>query len=467
MESGNKQRRTIGTTHKEENDLKKIQIRRLDFLIYAIILLHTMYFLITEFEEGRNPYVYVSLLTIGVVSFIGSVHTSRNITIKRNVNIFSFIFFFIAPWQQYAEESILWKVNGLNVLYTDQLYLKTNIMIIIALFIFNCSYDYYTYRKILPKSGDENANNIPKLSMQSEHLLVFASSLSLVFLIFLNTLAEYEDINLSLSSQLQNMLSFIPVCSLIAYGLVYSNKKELLSNNKFRIILLIFAIIFFPFWGNMARFLLMGTYIVLLSLWGYNHKNKSLYFLLFYVGFVFFFSALRYANSIRAILNVRTNFNYYDFDAQQLMMTIIKYADEKGFVFGKNIVSALAFLIPRDIWSGKMINSGSIAVAYYGSWFRNVSCPLFGELYFAFGWFGVLIGSAAVSYIAFRLDGWSESLSMFKRGMFCIISGMTMYICRGSLLVSMAFTLSLTLVLWIMSMVVKIQIKRNHQKQNA
>lgn len=435
-----------------------MKVRKLDFVIYIFIIASTIW-LLTSFgiRQGEIE-VYLSFVLVGIISFIEAVHTSSNINIKRTVNIFSYIFFFIAPWQQYTENVSLWSGNGLSLKYDDSLYLKANLIIIVSLGLFNGVYNYCHKKDITMLEQREEVVQYV-VSKQSKFILTAISTISFLILgVTGNLMGNGLTIgDSSINSQLWNMIRFFPVCAIVLYAMAYGDMRHMMKYKSFDFILIIFLIIYFPFWGNMARFLLLGTYVVILALLFKNNKNKSLYFLLFYVGFIVGFSSIRRATSISALMNVSINFCHVDFDAHQILMTLIKYTDEQGMVFGKNIISALAFIIPRSIWSGKMLNSGGIAASYYGSWFTNVSSPFFGELYFSLKWLGVVVGSIVLAFVALKIDSWDESLNLMKRGTFCIAVGMTIYICRGSLIASMAFTLGLILALFIISKVAKVE----------
>lgn len=427
-----------------------MKVRRLDFLVYVFIAVSTVLLLCSFGMKQGGVEVYLSFLIIGFVSFIGAVHTESCINIKRTVNIFSYIFFFIAPWQQYTEGVSLWAMNGLMVNYDNALYLKANILIILFLFVFNGVY-YSSKRKNNRVTKKIDGSYTYRVSKQSKYILMLISVASVLLLLVTGNLTG-SGLNIgdsSINSQLWNMIRFFPVCAIILYAIAYGDIRHLVKHKSFVVIFICFCVIYFPFWGNVARFLLLGTYVVILALFFNRYKNKSVYFLLYYVGFAVGFSSIRKATSITAVLNFHINFCHVDFDAHQILMTLIKYTDEQGIVLGKNILSALAFLIPRSIWQGKMLNSGGIATSYYGSWFTNVSSPIVGELYFALKWIGVFLGAVLLAKISHILDGWSESQILMKRGAYCIVVGMTIYICRGALLPCMSFTLGLILALFI------------------
>lgn len=441
-----------------------MKVRRLDFLVYLFIVVSTALMLCSFGMKQGGAGVYLSLLIIGTISFVGAVHTDSSINIKRTVNIFSYIFFFVAPWQQYTEGVSLWAMNGLTVNYDNELYLKANVVIIVFLLVFN---GVYANCKKKDNSYIETIDTAHtyRVSKQSKYILMLISAASVFLLLVTGNLtgSGLKIGDSSINSQFWNMIRFFPVCAIILYAIAYGDIRHLIKHKSFNVIFICFCIIYFPFWGNVARFLLLGTYVVILALFFNHYKNKSLYFLLYYIGFAVGFSAIRKATSITAVLNFHINFCHVDFDAHQILMTLIKYTDEQGVVFGKNILSALAFLIPRSVWQGKMLNSGGIAASYYGSWFTNVSSPIVGELYFSLKWVGILLGAMLLAKISHKLDDWSGSYFLMKRGAYCIVVGMTVYICRGSLIACMAFTLGLILALFFIDKIASVSKKTDEK----
>lgn len=433
------------------------RMKLVDFVIYLFIAISSLGIVVPATAEDKNIFVYGSFLLIGGISFYGSINTANTINIARTVNIFSYVFFFLAPWQQYSTGANLWAGNGLSINFTDDLYLKANMIIIISLLFFNVT--YFRLRKHDEIFNDcDNRMDISAHGNRKTLLLISIASFSALLISGNLTGNGIEIGNTSVNSQLWNMVRFTVVCGLVVYDTIYDNKREMAKDQSFKILMILFVLIFFPFWGNMARFLLLGAYVVVLALWLHTTKYKSWYFLMFYLGFVYLFSSMRLAESISVLQGMKMNFLHVDYDAYQMLMTVIQYTDDTGIVFGKNILSALSFIIPRSIWLGKLPNSGGLAASYYGSWFTNVSSPLFGELYFASGWLGVVIGSIALGDIARKIDGWRISRSIWKKGAFCTTVGMTVYICRGALLASMSFTLGLLLTVWIMSKIAKVKI---------
>ena len=264
--------------------------------------------------------------------------------------------------------------------------------------------------------------------------------------------------NEAINMQLLYILKFMPVAAFMVCILHYRKRTKKQNKICLYLIALESMIIFFPLWGNTARFFLFGAYLVVYTLFFANSKRKkSLIFSGLVILFSFLFSDLRYIDSLSDIGQLAINFNHVDFDAYQLLMACMKYTDRRGVCYGMNFLSAFAFLIPRSLWSAKLEATGAIIMDAFGSWFQNVSMPLVGESYFALGWFGVVFVALMYGWLARKIDAWCESENYLKRCIFCLIAGMTIYIMRGTLLAACAFVLGIMLGIFLICFVCKVK----------
>lgn len=423
------------------------RIRLLDLFIYALMLVQCI-MILSHFGIGeKSLLVFIFLALIGLFSLLFLMLLGNTFSIVKLINLFSLVFFCLAPWQQYSSDWVAWQSNGLVSNYSDALWIKTAIVILIGLLVFNISYLVFLLK---PKKTMTFSPQNTLLTQRKRIFLVVITLFSFLFLLATKnltgstTLVNYSSWN----SQLFNVIRFIPVASFLYLVLSYhNNKQRMIRKMSFYIILTIILIVFFPFNGNLARYILFGVYIMMLCAFITRAKSKSLFVLLLFEAFLYVFSNSRGMTNLLQILNQRFDFNHVDFDAYQIFMNMIRYTDQTSVVWGGNIISAFAFFVPRSLWVGKMENSGGIAVSYYGSWFTNVSAPLFAEFYFAFGIIGVLILSFFLGKLIEKIDSWYKSASVFKQGIRCIYVGLIIYIMRGSLLATVAYSL-IYLIVW-------------------
>jgi hypothetical protein len=94
-----------------------------------------------------------------------------------------------------------------------------------------------------------------------------------------------------------------------------------------------------------------------------------------------------------------------DYDAFQQLMNGRTYVDEHGYTFGRQLLGALTFWIPRQLWSGKPKPTGAFVAESVGYDFTNLSMPLWGEAYVDGGLLLVVLAFAGYGFVTQRLEG--------------------------------------------------------------
>lgn len=448
---------------------------KVNIFLYACIIVHSIVFIMKHYYGERSSIVYAGFIIIGLLSFYGAVREKQCISINKIVYIFSYIFFFLAPWQQYSEGSRpMWP--GVFLHYSDQLYLKANLAIGLFLIFFLITSILFK-KKTIDSARSVDVFWPGTLTIRTRCILTIASIGALFLLLFSGNLEGHGMLvsNVNVNFQLLSMLRFVPGYALLVYGTVYNRKnpvdriKSILQCKETLLILVCFFIIYNPLYGWSSRMKWMIPFTIILAMLFYDCKLNSLLFFIMYSVLVILFTSLKQITLSSIDWRVffgNTNLNYYDYDAYQLLMTIISYTDEMGITHGKNLLSALAFIIPRSIWTGKMDATGSLAITFWGSAEWNVSAPLVSELYFSGKWIGCIIGAIVLAILFSIIDRWCESNSIIKRGVFCILSGEILYICRGALLPTLSFTLGMLLPLFVVAIFFKILHSFNISKKD-
>lgn len=113
----------------------------------------------------------------------------------------------------------------------------------------------------------------------------------------------------------------------------------------------------------------------------------------------------RYAQTLaEAIENVaakkqkRDFFFTGDYDAVQATANAVVFVDIDGPMYGKNLLGAAFFYVPRAVWPGKPPGTGPLVAAKLNYGYTNLSTPLWAEFYIAFGWFGTTLLMALYGY---------------------------------------------------------------------
>lgn len=390
----------------------------------------------------------MGLAIIGVLSFVGIVLSKRSISIFRMICIFTYIFFFMAPWQQYSEGSkSIW--SGIHCNYTEEMYLRANAAIILFLVFYFGGYLLGNRCKI---KDDEKSDIKPMTSK----LRIFFTAITILALAFLclckNLTGNVNEItgNLNIDTQITSVVRFIPVYALISYATfikcetIKCRMREIFSYKEIFLIIAVFLLVFNPLYGWKSRSNWLIPFTIVVALFFYDMLPKSFVFFGMYYALVVLFTPLKQltlASFDPYVFINKVDLNYYDYDAYQMLMMIMSYTDHVGISFGKNIISAFAFLIPRSIWKGKMTATSVLAATYYGATFTNISSPLIAEFYFAFSYAGCIFGALGLGRLSSGIDHWCDSNSILKRSLFCISVGYTHFLCRGALLPVLSFEL--------------------------
>ena len=443
----------------------------IDLIVYLIIAFFFAINLLSFDYRGSDFSVVLTFYMIGIFSFYKIVTARKNITLQRVFYIFMFIFMFFAPLQQYLSGTILWKSNGLVLKYTDDDYLKANCALLLFIFLFEVTYKFSKRNK---RKNQKIYSYTVRSNDSSMFFLSIISLLCCLFLLITGNIEGREGLdseNANILSQILNIIRFFPVaCFFISICQRQKNERMFSINILFYMIEIL--IIYFPFNGSLSRVLLFGVYLSLMSLFFSHAETKSMYFLLFVVGFFFVFSAFNFFKT-NGLENIRdfsfglVDFNHVDYDAYQMFMATMHYVEDMDVCYGKNILTAIFCLIPRSIWQGKLYPTGSIVAEYYGTWFTNLSCPWIAECFFAFGWIGIIVGGIFTGWLFKWIDSFDYTLDFVKRSVFCIISGLLIYLLRGALLPTVSYTVALMISLLLVIFINNIFSKKKIDVLNA
>jgi hypothetical protein len=81
-----------------------------------------------------------------------------------------------------------------------------------------------------------------------------------------------------------------------------------------------------------------------------------------------------------------------DFDSFDQVINTIEYVQVHGIVWGRQLLGVVFFWVPRSFWPDKPIDKGSMLADWKMYSFRNLSAPIWSELYIDGGWAFLLIG---------------------------------------------------------------------------
>lgn len=154
-----------------------------------------------------------------------------------------------------------------------------------------------------------------------------------------------------------------------------------------------------------------STLIVFCVLAIFGPRSVRLFLVTYFAGLLaspIFGSIFRYANVSLDQRPFSQFFVHPDFSGLDLFCYAIMWVEMKGLEWGSNIMGALLFFVPRDLWAGKGRTVGEIMHDYIfilkGFGTDNVSAPPPIEGYFSFGIVGAMLMSVAIVYVLDRVE---------------------------------------------------------------
>ncbi len=146
-----------------------------------------------------------------------------------------------------------------------------------------------------------------------------------------------------------------------------------------------------------------------------------------------------------------------DFDAYSMLCRTMEYADSNGHTNGQQLLTTLAFAVPRKLWPGKGEGTGARVHRSQGGYI-NVSAPLPAEGYIDFGPAGALLYVALFALLATRYDAfywrWRATRAAagdlsFRALFYPVMLVLSVLLLRGDALSALALIVSCWAVGWV------------------
>lgn len=134
-----------------------------------------------------------------------------------------------------------------------------------------------------------------------------------------------------------------------------------------------------------------------------------------------------------------------DFDAYSMVATTYRDVNSYGTTSGHQALTVIFFFVPRSIWPGKSVGSGSFVATNLGLPFHNVSCPLMAEGLINFGVIGVILFAFGSALFARKIEDSYWSGNSYVVLAYPFVVGLSLFIMRGDMLSSFAYSAALLL----------------------
>lgn len=209
----------------------------------------------------------------------------------------------------------------------------------------------------------------------------------------------------------------------------------------------------------LARFNIASIYLGLAVLFFPSFSTKRGLFAFFLIlGFLVaypLFDAFKYIgeaasldDAVFTIANSLTSgYTSGNYDAFSILFWCSDYIDLYGATCGRQLLGALLFFVPRNIWPEKPIPSGELVFKTFGRSFTDIAFPLPAEGWINFGIAGLLLFSLAYGVVVSKLDGayWAyrksqaRSLPTVMLLFYPFLLCLSFYMLRGALMTTFTF----------------------------
>jgi hypothetical protein len=425
--------------------------------------------------SNLNLLVAISFFLLLMVVNLFQIYSQRFFSIF-NISILIFYIFFlmIAPVAQLIARGETYLVNTIPydvdlIVYTNLIISLFLIIYLISRILFDSSVRGMSLR--LPNLRVHRlGSNFRNYRLQIIALVIFMYAFNSILssynvMSFIGGLENYSDAG---NSKMYNLLErkFLYTMPVVAVISVISIiKYHHLDSIKYRLLFILSLVIVFflknPVVEHRSGF---GTIYLIIAYVYFSHKINSssrlfiffvlVFFILFPIGELLAPHRILAETSFQSVfLDV---FNRVHFDSWANISGSILYVKQEGIHYGEQLISSLFFWIPRSFWELKSVASGQILGEWmtvnYSMWMTNISFPLIAEGFIDFHIIGVIIFSiifAAIGTWVDKIIHTSNNSAIFFTAI--AISVSTIFILRGPLLSSLAYTAGLTLGIYFVS----------------
>jgi oligosaccharide repeat unit polymerase len=366
------------------------------------------------------------------------------------VTTFILMFFFVAPIFQLSEFEGYF-IN--NYRPSTNHIVVANFLLIIFSFFFTVTYRKFnknTFKPLVSVSAANSQNIFPMMVIFAIGAAAWA--FSSIELYSVATFEDPTDVGSDIGLTIKHKLFFmIPFAAL---GFYLSKQKN--NRNIFILFMLIFLVLMTKNIIFDRRNALGPVYLAILFMffWKENISSKNVFMIVTpSLLFIFPILSIFINNPIESwvdvftlenvLIEIQGHFLDMHYDAWANFIASLQYVETEGVRLGQQILGALLFFVPRDIWADKPIASGQMLgeylVLYYNLWFTNISFPLPAEGYVDFGIFGLILYAALLGYYSRRLDYFINHGSFVDRTSALYFTFYLLFVLRGSFLPAFAY----------------------------
>lgn len=454
--------------------IRKKELSSFILLLFVMCIFICIYLPITQAFQN-NAGITIQFLLIGLFALIGMIVSTKNTPFSLGMIFwfFCFAFLFCGGLTQFAKNRYLW---GLVPSIDELEY--ANYLILLFMFIFavgRCITVSFTIGK--KKQVNNFWGNNKRISNNTLFPVVVILAVIGIYPVITSGIGVLFNREIFGGIGVGSRTGSSAVRTLITTTIrgfatwtmflaAQNFKREKTANNcVFLIVTLLIGMLIVPPLG-VARYVFAAVYGGLI-IYTFDFLKKGRYLLYaLAIGLLILFPLLNafrgiYTDNVtldfikQSLGNISTNFTKADYDAYSMIVFTIQYVKNSGLSLGYQLLGALLFFIPSNLWHGKPGGSGATIIEYMNTGYNsNVSCPIIAEGYINFGIFGVILFALVLGYLTKRLDNsfWCnwEARNCPGKMIYSFLLLFFVFMCRGDLMSTFAYLMGYCIALFIL-----------------
>ena len=365
--------------------------------------------------------ITLTFLCIGMIAVLGVVYDKSPLNYTLNIMHWFFILlqYFYASSLQIYEGKYPWNAN-----FDEYDVLKTNLIILtwcVCYFItYNVVTKRYKYWNIVTNYAElSNERKLSYLFTRSLFFVGIVVAICSFVLIGRNMFTSRNELSNTLSDSGSTFLHLYTATLRFVVGmsffmlLVDCRQKRLAMSFKLIILLVCVVLVYFP--STSSRAWLLSVYLGIVLTYMFKVSNKFVIPVLLLLLILFVAPRLGLFRNNALDRDSLNDFVSYDVESDNVLNSgnydcyvsigmTLRYVEQNGITYGRQLLGVALFYLPRAMWPGKPVGSGAFVFSGQGYDFTNISSPVIAEGFINFGILGVVIFAIVVCSICCKID---------------------------------------------------------------
>lgn len=406
-------------------------------------------------------YKLLSLLNACIATLFLFTYQDRPYSLHKMVNLFILFFFVIANAIQFSTRTNVTPFP-LTISAEDvDDYEKFQILVLAILLFFNILYPLFRVSPYDQKDSQTNVNSKRLFFVSIFSLLctIFYYRNAILFMFF-RGLASSEDGGevMNLGGGNVGFLIFDKVIRALSFACylwaAYYKVPSKISN------LLLFLMLITIFPVALARNAAAMYWLPVAFLIFNFIKRKNVFVLIMLLGLLVVFPLLENFRYWSGEFSIGLSFEFLNemhFDASKNFMIIMRH---DIVTWGRQLLGALLFWLPRSFWETKPIGSGAFVAEQYNCDFTNISMPWFAEGFINYGYVGIVAFTFMLSWFCSFFDQkyWNNYDANKKiTPYYLLLVSSLLFLLRGDLMSSFAYTFATLLDVYVVHKIIVVR----------